>query len=214
MGWTVVNISPKQLALPTLQLLQQYCKLCKPGYEWSSDGKKFKVIDSKGRGRCYGSLIECVNADGESVRYALMVLAEKNKTDSTIAYKEISEFEGPAYYTFPQSLFRRLSPLEDIQQVLGERNTKYAEQWRERVRQEQMLSELESGTHIQFETPVHFRVKNAEGDIVRVGVTDFKIIEVKRKYLECWPLGLDEDTPRFIAKVERALLVENNWTYV
>lgn len=208
MGWTVITVPYHERHQSKTELVKKYCDRCRPGYGWETDGKRYVVLKSGTAGSHMGSLIEVTTSAGEVARFAAVVLVSWKKSTGELAFKELTEFEGPAHIKFPVRLFEKLSSLKDLGRILGQQ-VEYAREWREQVRQARQELPLAPGNFVKFDEPLLFRLRQE-----RVMVSQFKIEAIKRNCVWCIPLGESGGPLPFIANIRKETFQVRNWQLI
>jgi hypothetical protein len=173
MGWTSIEL-PKGERVSNLDVLKQNSSMYN-GHKWGSGPFEFEMEGLRGgTGAVHGIIKETEKATGRFVRIALIVLMERK--DGHIAWKEIDETQGPNHLGYPEVLFNRLSPLDEIA-ALTQTNITNAAQWRKQLEEvykaRKVAKGLKRGDIIELAHPVSFSIDNES-------------VEVQRFRIEAW----------------------------
>ena len=200
MGYSGVRNVP---GLSTIEMLKK-CSSHYVGATWGDDENRYEVIAmAPGRGGAYGVVSWTVLATGETFRFALVVAVSRGKNE--FCWKSMTEFMGPCEISMPKSLFRKLSPLDNLPDC---QSPSHAVGWREEVRKQLEHSEFkpQPGDEIHFSAPIQFQLESGA-----VGVTQFQIEEWgRRRRLKAFA----PDGTRFYARIHRSVYQDTPHKFV
>ena len=130
------------------------------GSQWTDGSIGYRITALQpGAGGVYGVLARSIPGKSD-VKIALIIPARRKH--DTLYIKTFTEFSYPYYYGMPESLFRQLSPLNDIYDQLPEENIDSARQWRaavaEKIENDKRYGALVAGNVVQFRDPITFYV--------------------------------------------------------
>lgn len=173
MGWTSIQL-PRGERLSNLEVLKRNSSLY-VGSKWGSGPFEFEVEALRGgTGGVHGIIKETERATGRFVRFALIVLMERK--DGSVAWKEVTEEQGPNHLGYPEALFNRLSPLDEIA-ALTHTGITHAAQWRQQLEEvykaRKVAKTLKRGDVIELAHSVSFSI-------------DGESVEVQRFRIEAW----------------------------
>jgi hypothetical protein len=196
MGWTGIEVQGR--GVTNIQILKRNSSLW-VGSKWGSTGAVAEIeVEAlqNGIGGVYGILKQTNRITGCSVRFALIVLFERVRGEAR--FKEMTEFEGPCETGIPESLFRRLSSLKDLEtETLS--TTTHAADWRlrveERLRLVKRTKALKAGDVIELLDPVSFNFGSRKVEVQR-----FRIECVKPRRRLC---ALPTSGPSFPCRLSR-----------
>jgi hypothetical protein len=170
MGYSGVRNIP---GLSATEMLGK-CSSYQVGNSWGDDENRYEVIAlAPGRGGVYGVVNWTVLATGQTFRFALVIAVSRGKGE--FCWKSMTEFSGPCEIHMPKSLFRKLSPLDELPESQDPTN---ATGWREEVRKQLELAAFkpQPGDELHFSHPLTFDMESGP-----VQVTHFEIREWGRR---------------------------------
>jgi hypothetical protein len=167
------------------------------GSRWESSTDTYEVFAMQpGKGGVYGILRRTSKVSSAVFDMALIVLISRDRKE--FCWKEMTEFSGPYETGIPRSLFRRLTPLD---QLAPDEFSEHAFGWRRAV-ETRYASEAKGvegrpsiGDVITFAEPIPFALATGEVRVARFQVREWG--RVRRLY------GLLDDGKRFSCRLHR-----------
>jgi hypothetical protein len=104
-----------------------------------------------------GSTVYAAIRSPKGYVFGAVILVRKHKDE--VMVKAMDESEGPAYYACPASVFKALTPVEEMERITGSPSP-WAREWRQKVAEgiaaKEAARAIRPGTIIRFAAPMRF----------------------------------------------------------